>query len=322
MTGAIHGFVRQHADDHETLAALRALGLNWRPSGQASLHGPLRELAESADAAFLGLAEALWGAQQEWHPAALTAEGLQRVDYLHSFPHQATFPVRLDPREANLEAFRAGPMVTEDGSVALIALAPTDQVLTPAACHHVYADHEGESLTEARYVTTRNTCFRQEERYEPLRRQWSFSMREIVCLGSRAEATAFLHTARQALDLLCADADLPVAWLNATDPFFRPPGRAKHRAPRLQPTKYEAVYGGDLPIASANLHYEHFGAGFRITRGGSHAHSACVAFGIERWLFALTDRHGTDPANWPDLPAAAVRAAERVTAVRRRGRCT
>ncbi len=322
MTGAVHGFVRQQADTRETVDALRALGLNWRPSGQASLHGPLRELAESVDAAFVGLAEALWGAQQEWHPAALTAEGLQRVDYLHSFPHQATFPVRLDPREANLEAFRAGPMVTEDGSVALIALAPTDQVLTPAACHHVYADHEGESLTEARYVTTRNTCFRQEEHYEPLRRQWSFSMREIVCLGSRAEAGAFLSTARLALDQLFKDVDLPVAWLNATDPFFRPPGTPRRRSTRLPPTKYEAVYGGDLPIASVNLHYEHFGAGFGITRGGSYAHSACAAFGIERWLFALTDRHGTDPVNWPDLPAAAVRAAERVTAVRRRGRCT
>ncbi|HZP54795.1 hypothetical protein [Actinocrinis sp.] len=322
MTGAVHGFVRQQADTRETVDALRALGLNWRPSGQASLHGPLRELAESVDAAFVGLAEALWGAQQEWHPAALTAEGLQRVDYLHSFPHQATFPVRLDPREANLEAFRAGPMVTEDGSVALIALAPTDQVLTPAACHHVYADHEGESLTKARYVTTRNTCFRQEEHYEPLRRQWSFSMREIVCLGSRAEAGAFLSTARLALDQLFKDVDLPVAWLNATDPFFRPPGTPRRRSTRLQPTKYEAVYGGDLPIASVNLHYEHFGAGFGITRGGSYAHSACAAFGIERWLFALTDRHGTDPVNWPDLPAAAVRAAERLTAVRRRGRCT
>ena len=49
MTGAVHGFVRQQADTRATLAALRGLGLNWRPSGQASLHGPLRELAESAD---------------------------------------------------------------------------------------------------------------------------------------------------------------------------------------------------------------------------------------------------------------------------------
>ena len=322
MTGAARGSVRRHADTCATLDALRGLGLSWRPSGQASMHGPLRELAESVDTALLSLAEALWGAQQEWHPAALTAEGLQRVDYLHSFPHQATFPVRLDPGEANLEAFRAGPMVTEDGSVALIALAPTDQVLTPAACHHVYADHEGERLTKPRYVTTRNTCFRQEERYVPLRRQWSFSMREIVCLGTPDEAAGFFATGRRAVDLLLRELGLPFAWEGATDPFFRPADNPKYLMQRLQPVKFEAVYGGDLAIGSANLHYEHFGAGFGITRGGSDAHSACIAFGIERWIFALTDRHGTDPVNWPDLPAAAVRAAEQVTDVRKRGRCT
>ncbi len=135
-------------------------------------------------------------------------------------------------------------------------------------------------------------------------------MREIVCLGTRAETAAFLSTARLAVDLLLRDADLPIVWFDASDPSYRPR------------SKYEAVYGGDLPIASLNRHYEHFGAGFRITRGAGYAHSACAAFGIERWLYALTDRHGTDAVNWPDLPAAAIRAAERVTAVRKRGRCT
>jgi hypothetical protein len=37
---------------------------------------------------------------------------------------------------------------------------------------------------------------------------------------------------------------------------------------------------------------------------GAPAHSACVAFGIERWLFAIVDRHGLDPSGWPDLRAA------------------
>jgi hypothetical protein len=34
-----------------------------------------------------------------------------------------------------------------------------------------------------------------------------------------------------------------------------------------------------------------------------------VAFGLERWLYALTDRHGPDPAGWPDVAAAAEHAA-------------
>ena len=33
-----------------------------------------------------------------------------------------------------------------------------------------------------------------------------------------------------------------------------------------------------------------------------------MAFGIERWLYAIASRHGCDPAAWPD-PVAAVRRA-------------
>jgi hypothetical protein len=54
-----------------------------------------------------------------------------------------------------------------------------------------------------------------------------------------------------------------------------------------------------------NLHHEHFGEAFGITRAGQDAHSACVAFGLERWLSAIQGTHGEDPRSWPDLPALA-----------------
>ena len=297
------------------LEDLRRIGLIWRDGGQVSLRGPLRELAERVDAALLTLAESAWGAEPEWHPATMTALRLQRVDYLHSFPQQATFPVRLEPDEANLDAFRAGPIVDEaTGHLALTRLAPADQVLTPAACHHLYTAHEGEQLTTPLYLTTRNTCFRQEERYEPLRRQWSFSMREIVCLGTPDEAARFFAAGQRAAGLLLDGIGLPFAWAGATDPFFRPTQNPKYLMQKLQPVKFEAVYsdntGGDLAIGSANLHYEHFGAAFDISRDGGPAHSACIAFGIERWLFAITDHYGTDPQQWPDPVAAAHRAID------------
>ena len=304
---------------HDTrLAELRRIGLIWREGGQVSLRGPLRELAERVDAALLTVAEGAWGAQPEWHPAALTAARLQRVEYLHSFPQQATFPLRLDPDEANLDAFRAGPIVdTATGHLALTELAPADQVLTPAACHHLYTAHEDEQLSAPLYLTTRNTCFRQEERYEPLRRQWSFSMREIVCLGTPDEAARFFAAGQRAAGLLLDGMRLPFTWAGATDPFFRPADNPKYLMQRLQPVKFEAVYGdttgGDLAVGSANLHYEHFGAAFGISRDGAPAHSACIAFGIERWLFAITDHYGTDPQQWPDPVAAARQAVAAIT---------
>jgi seryl-tRNA synthetase len=296
------------------LATLRELGLDWREAGQVSLRGPLGALAQDIDQAFVRLATAVWGAEPEWHPASLPAERLQRVDYLHSFPHQATFPLRLDPDEANLDAFRAGPMVQPDGTLALTRLAPAREVLTPAACHHLYTAHEGDALSAPLYLTTRNTCFRHEAEYVPLRRQWSFSMREIVCLGTAVEAAAFLEQARFVADALLRQAGLPVKWESATDPFFRPTQNPKYLIQRVQPIKHEAVYGGDLAIGSVNLHHEHFGEAFSITRDGAPAHSACIAFGIERWLYAVTDGYGTDPASWPDFTAAADHAAASIPA--------
>jgi seryl-tRNA synthetase len=290
----------------DRLDALTRLGLYWRPSGEVGLRGPLLRLADDCDRAFRRIA-ALWNAREERHPATLPAAVLERVDYLQSFPQQATFPVHMDPRETNLDDFLAGPRVDDADQVLLTRLCPVSDVLTPAACYHVYAAHEGESFDDIVYLTTRNTCFRQESQYEPLRRLRSFTMREIVCLGNRSETTEFLAVGRDAVDLLLKLIDLPVEWLVATDCFFRTDCNPKYLFQRLQPVKHEATYGGDLAIGSANLHYDHFGVGFQLKRDGEPVNSACIAFGIERWLFAITDRHGTDSAAWPNIAKAAAK---------------
>jgi seryl-tRNA synthetase len=281
---------------------LRRIGLCWHPSGQAGLRGPLLALADRCDRAFMSLA-AIWDASKERHPASLPAAWLQRVDYLRSFPHQASLSARLDP--AGLTVFLSGEVLGEQGEVAVSRLSPIREVLTPAACYHLYSSREGESLDQPLYLTTRNTCFRHESRYEPLRRLWSFSMREIVCLGTKAETVAFVQLAQEAADEFLRLMDLPVEWLTATDPFFQPQSNPKYLFQRLQPVKHEATYGGDLAIASLNRHHDHFGTAFAITRDGAPAHSACLAFGLERWLFAITHRHGTDPRSWPRPEEAA-----------------
>jgi hypothetical protein len=282
------------------LLDLSQVGLKWDESGQAGLTGPLLSLADGCDRAFRLLARR-WSACEERYPAALPASLL--TGHLRSFPHQAMFPVALDRAEANLGDFAEGQVVAHDGQVRLTRTAPVTSVLTPAACYHVYAGHRGEELTEPLYVTTRNTCFRNEAEYRPLRRQWSFSMREIVCVGTPVEAVSLFASAREAVTGFAERIGLPLRWEPATDPFFRPRGQPGYLMQRLQPTKYEAVYGGDLALASVNLHHDHFGATFGIARDGVPASSACVAFGLERWLFAIVDRHGPDPSSWPGVTA-------------------
>jgi len=285
---------------------LTAVGLRWHPAlGQVTLSGPLLRLAADCDRAFGILADA-FGAQEEQHPAAVSAELLDRLDYFSSFPHQATFPAVLDGGEDNLAGFAADPFGA--AGVRLTQLAPIRAVLTPAACYHVWAAREGEELAAPQYITTVATCFRREAAFEPLIRQWAFRMREVVCAGTAAEVREFLARARELADRLCRELSLPITWESATDSFFRPLSNPKFLLQKIAPTKEEAVFGCRVAIASVNLHHEHIGSAFRISRGGEAAHTGCLAFGLERWLYALSSQYGEDPAGWPSVADAASRA--------------
>lgn len=281
-------------------------GLLWHQDvGQATLRGSLLRLAADCDRAFLILADA-FGADEEQHPAAISAELLNRLDYFSSFPHQATFPAVLDGDDDNLAGFADDPL--GEAGLRLPRLAPVRAVLTPAACYHVYAAHEGEEFAAASYFTTAATCFRREAVFEPLVRQWAFRMREVVCAGTAAEVSRFLAQARQLADRLCRELSLPLVWEPATDSFFRPLTNPKFLLQKVSPTKEEAVFGGRVAIASVNLHHDHIASAFGISRAGQAAHTGCLAFGVERWLYALCSRYGEDPADWPSVADAARRA--------------
>lgn len=278
----------------------------WYPNGQTGLRGSLLELFRKVDALFSG-----WGRESEAgeyvFPTFIPAAELAKLDYFRSFPHLVTFPAVLDAEPANLQRFARSPLrpaSSGDGALRLTELAPVRDVLTPAACYHFYIRFQGEALDEPRVVTTRASCFRREERYSPLERQWNFSMREIVCIGSREEVKQFLAGYRERVDAFFRSIDLPIDWQAATDPFFDPTRNPKYVMQKLDPVKTEMVFKKRLAIGSINFHQSTFGEAFRIRRNGEAAFSGCVAFGIERWLFALLSRFGWDERHWPSLDRA------------------
>ncbi|WP_405163143.1 hypothetical protein OG203_43940 [Nocardia sp. NBC_01499] len=286
----------------ESRSASADIGLRWEEAtGQVRLHGPLLELWNRIDQAVVALA-ALWDAEAEQHPAMIDLAVLDRLGYLRGFAHQATF-VALPGNDTGGE-----PAVTAGQPM------PVAAALTPAACYHIYIAHQGEKLDSTKYFTTRNVCFRHEQSCQPLRRQRVFGMREIVCLGTRDCAAAFVVRARDVVDRFCRELDIPLQWEGATDPFFAPATDPRALLQRISAVKTEARFD-DLALASTNKHHEHFGELMDITCGSAPAHSACLAFGLERWLFAITARHGNDPAAWPDPIAAATAVAAELRGV-------
>ncbi len=272
-------------------------GLVWTANGQSALSGPLLELADRLDRRFVALGER-WEAADHRFPAMLPATVLERIDWFRSFPQLATFPATLDDREDNLARFTEGEPVDGGGQVRATDLAPIRDVLTPAACYHLYAHHRGRRFDGARYFTTRNTCFRRETHYVPLERQWSFTMREIVCMGTADETRSFVEDATAEVDRITAAMGLPLRWEQASDPFFRPSRNPQYLMQQVDPTKFELLFEDRLAIASTNLHHDHFGRAFEIERDGEPVRSACVAFGIERWLAAFVSHFGAE-GPWP-----------------------
>lgn len=271
-------------------------------NGHRALTGPELKLFQDLDRMFVRWA-ADCGATEYQFPATIPARELNKIGYFKSFPHHLTLPACLDDDLGNLAHFADHDALDATGALHVPACAPIKDVLTPAACYHFYVNFQNSALDSPRYVTTRATCFRREARYVPLRRQWSFSMREIVCIGSQIEVADFLDSRRRVVERFFARIGLPIAWEQATDAFFNPSSNPKYLAQRLDPVKTEMVYEGDLAIGSVNFHRNYFGEAFCIQRGNEEAFSGCVAFGLDRWVHAFLTHFGPDPEDWPDLDA-------------------
>jgi seryl-tRNA synthetase len=280
------------------VAPLDVPGLTWLASGQSALSGDLLELEDRLDRVFQA-----WAAHRcavaYRVPTFIPVQDLARLDYFHSFPHLATFPVTLEASDANLARFARQPAA--GGEVTLTDTAPVRDVLTPAACYHFYRLLRGRTLPGPTYLTTRAACFRREAHYAPLERQWSFSMREIVGLGTAGEVRAFLEAEQARVAAFAARLGLPLEFQPATDPFFDPSRNPKYLMQKLEPVKTEMVFQGRLAIGSVNFHRNYFGEAFEIRREGAEAFSGCVAFGIERWIAAVVRQFGPRAADWPPL---------------------
>ena len=81
---------------------------------------------------------------------------------------------------------------------------------------------------------------------------------------------------------------------------------AKQRFLRALYSRLEAP----LAASSFNLHRDFYTSVYDIAFADeTRAESACMGFGLERWLYAFVRQKGLDPVGWPDPVRAALTAA-------------
>jgi len=269
-------------------------GLQWSEDGYAALSGNLLDWSTALDSEFLRWGKEI-GAVDHRYPTLIPTASLAPVAYLKSFPHLATFALTADRNPETLTKLSTAG----EADISSELTEPISQLLTPAACYHIYPRLAGQNLAEPKFVTTRCQCHRREEFYLPLQRQWCFEMRELVCLGDEETVANFIEDCQQRIDALARRLGIQADWKIASDPFFDPAADPKALAQQLAPSKYELCLDNGLAIGSTNRHRSFFGESYDIRLDEKPVSSACVAFGIERWLYAMATTHGPLISAWP-----------------------
>ncbi|MFJ8660256.1 hypothetical protein [Streptomyces sp. NPDC093795] len=247
------------------------------PVRTALLHG--------LDELLTGLAARL-SAPEVVGPPLLSVEGLARLDFFRNFPHLGVSAGRFDPDV--LDGLAAGESPGE------LPLRPTGHLLPSATCYGLLLSLEGRDVGEdGLRLSATGRCFRNETHYDGLRRLWGFHMREVLYLGTKQGAVEHLEQGAEFVLEAAARLGLGLNRAVADDPFYDK-GGSRARLMALDPVKHEFCAPDGTAIASVNRHRNFFGERLDIRAGSEGpAYSACVAFGLERWVHAMILTHGT-----------------------------
>ncbi|RKE16998.1 hypothetical protein [Streptomyces sp. TLI_171] len=252
-------------------------------------------LLRGLDDLLTGLAAQL-AAPEVLGPPLLTVEGLAKLDYFRNFPHLGVSAGRFT---ADTHAGLAAGDTPGDRP-----LEPTGHLLPSATCYGLLLSLEGQDVGAGLRLSAAGRCFRNETHYDGLRRLWGFHMREVLYLGTTQGAADHLERGAAYITATAELLGLELTRAAADDPFYDK-GGSRAKLMRLDPVKHEFSAPDGTAIASVNRHRNFFGERLGITAGehGS-AHSACVAFGLERWVHAMILAHGSAETALVRLDAA------------------
>lgn len=248
------------------------------------------------------------GAVEQDNPGVWPVDLYRKINYLAEFPQQAILAAGVSPAHADLKAVAERYHQSRDYDSVDLGhhMAPASFGLQSAVCDCCYYALQGRSDHRDTLYTTRNKVFRNEcSPTGSLDRLTSFTVRDIMCVGSRdfvmAERDRMIGLARDFLARL----DLDSALASANDPFFAGEALIKAVFQNAAELKYELLArlpfnGRDLAIGSVNLHQDYFGRAFGITLpDGTPVWSGCLGIGFERLVYAVYAQFGLDTRNWP-----------------------
>jgi seryl-tRNA synthetase len=270
--------------------------------------GPLiSKLVEVFEDYFVKFASS-FDARPQRFPTLISAEKLGRVNYFRAFPHSLTFATHLREDLHIINDFSEHVAYEESGlNAPPESFSKIQALLSPAVCYHLYFSLADKPLPNGRMAATAvGHCFRYEStNLNSLERMWDFTMREIIFVGPADFVLENRERGRKQVAQFLESIGMAYKVESANDPFFVGEFRKQAAFQNAFQLKYEIraqlpFKNSSLAVGSYNYHQDFFGRHLNITLpDGKPAHTGCIAFGLERLVYAFLCQFGLDPTAWP-----------------------
>lgn len=237
-------------------------------------------------------------AQLRSYPSMIPLATLQKCRYIPTFPQNIHMVSEFPHRLQDLNKVR------ETGDLEAVSRL-SSYALSPAVCFHCYAELSNKRLSNPLLLTARGTCYRHEAVWRVGKHRMNeFSMREIVIFGDSSYIEEKRKQLMESAWALFEALGLRGRIETASDPFYFSEESGKGQIQLMGKMKYELIVdtedNGSFSIASFNNMEDSLCKPFEVLNdANTPMHSGCVAFGIDRWIYALLSRYGGEYARWP-----------------------
>ncbi len=270
-------------------------------NGQIGFNNKGRFLLEYFDKVFRNIA-LKWNAREKAYPVLLPIDAYTMTGYLKKTPQYALFCSTVQDEMTVLEQTNDA---VESKRILEIINEPI-YALSPSACFHTYLEYRNKVLDENTVITFRQNVFRNEGRlnYEEIGRLCDYQVREIVMIGSDKFVTEVRDSVINEIVFLMKELKLQGDIGISSDSFVVPKMQMYKKMQRIDKSKYElhlkVERNQSISAASFNLHGKAFTDPFHIeVLNCDETVTACVGFGLQRWVIAFFAQYGFDDDKWP-----------------------
>lgn len=231
--------------------------------------------------------------KQIYYPDLYRISDLEQCNYVSQFHPHCLFP-HLSKAQGYTE--------TENRSSGFI--------INPAVCMHSYIQYQNAIINENEpvIILSKGKCKRYEEKgYTTIERLLDFTMREIIFIGSDAfvlkKRKELMEKARQFMIEKQLIGNICVS----NDSFFKKEDDIRAAFQRKFKLKYEMnleipANAHTIAVGSFNYHNVNFSKAYNIrNERNQFVHTACVAFGLERFAYACIEQLGVDKIKHTDF---------------------